>query len=604
MSARLREDQRRQLGDHYVHVVTSGGPPLSAAEQDRLHAWGTAWLEGQLPLLERLVFEAHLLPPCLEIHAGRTLPGKAQAFEVIAEAGRPTFRIAADAAEAGQAAADALLAYLQQGVSHDVLAASAAERQLTPDDYIDRPHELPPFGDGFDQRAGRRGTYSMADGPDRSKGRKNTWGDLTFYRRLRDSSNPAERQEWEFWRDYLFQEETRARFSPQDWLRALRVLNGLSTAQMGSYLGMQQAAYCNYENRQRYTLSLQHCQTCLKHNLFHLPARGHDPKTVEPDYARLFLAKFGHDPRFRDQLAAAIKARALTEFTDPGPSPWPMQARPVLHALTGRKKVRHGDLDTGAKARDVLRLEEWQADPARTPASDYLFVAPVEKSDKVLAREPTELHRTLAQRSILSLAGQAQHIGDFLGRYHQRLGLTTQAIGHRLGVSGQRVRQYHRKRHLSPRTLDRMIDSNAYDFPTGEDGHVHPEVSAALNALNYGRPYRHLFASVGEAAKALSILPMELVPQDDVDAGSPGHAWVTRALTQYQVTPAREAWSDYWAELEQRYKLDGRLLVAGEPLRCWLDEWDRLLIHQDDIPRLAHDPQWLHLRREASGRLP
>src|SRR5262249_29686600 len=102
--------------------------------------------------------------------------------------------------------------------------------------------------------------------------------------------------------------------------------------------------------------------------------------------------------------------------------------------------------------------------------------------------------------------------------------------------------------------------------------------------------------------------PMERVPQAHVDAGSPGHTWVTRASTQYQVTPAREAWGDYWAELEQGFKQDGRLLGAGEPVRCWLDEWGRLLIHQDDLPRLGHDPRWLHLQSclgaEAGGRLP
>ena len=51
---------------------------------------------------------------------------------------------------------------------------------------------------------------------------------------------------------------------------------------------------------------------------------------------------------------------------------------------------------------------------------------------------------------------------------------------------------------------------NAYDFPTGEDGRVHHEVSAALHALNEGRPYLNPYVPVGDAAKALSIPPIPL----------------------------------------------------------------------------------------------
>jgi hypothetical protein len=566
---------------------------LSISEHARLVEWGTSFLESQLPLLEQLFFEAHLPPPGLEIHAGQMLPGSARAFEVVKEAGRPTFRIAADAAGIKQAVADTLQAYLRQGVPKDDFAASAKEW----------------FGDGFGRRAGRRSRFSMADGPDRSKERKNTWGDLNFYRRLRESPHPAERREWEFWRDYLFREETLARFSPQDWLRALRVLSGLSTVQMGRDLGMQQRVYCNYENRDRSILPLHHCIACLTHHLFQLPTQEHDPTTVEPEVARKFLVKFGHrDQRYRDQLAAAIKARALTEFTDPDPSPYPMNARTVLHALASRKKVRFDNPETGSKATDVLRLEKWQTDPARTPSSDYLFVAPVVStpSDHVLTARSTLLHRSLAQRSILSLAEDAQSMGDFLGRYQRLVGRTTPEVGQLLGVRGQAVRLYHRRSNLRHHTLERIIASNAYDFSTGEDGSVYPEVAAALHAVNEGRTYRNPYVGVGDAAKALLIPPMEPIAEVGAEGRPPGRRWAARATRLYQSTAAREAWGDYWGELEQRFKNDGRLTIAGKPVRCWLDEWDRLLIHKDDIPRLARDPRWKQMQssqRPETGQL-
>jgi transcriptional regulator with XRE-family HTH domain len=276
MTAILTDELREQLGDLFVRVRNDVRNP---AERARLHERGVRLLAAHMDLIEFIAFGAHLPIPKLEIIA----PDQSSTTHFERADETPVIVLAADSPHADADLVQALKDYAANSVSTADLEKTAGGRTLREADLSRQEKDRSGFG-----FHARRGTYDLTEGPDHSKVHRNTEGDLHHYRHMREDAR--QRPEWEFWRDYLFDEKQLERFSRGDWLRSLRVLNGLGIKDMEAVLGINNSAYSKKENRSdKYSPTGKDCDKILKRNIFHLPAD--ENGAVREDYARKFLHK-------------------------------------------------------------------------------------------------------------------------------------------------------------------------------------------------------------------------------------------------------------------------------------------------------------------------
>jgi transcriptional regulator with XRE-family HTH domain len=528
-----RREQAIALAKMYVRAMPAD--PADEKARRRLQECGVTLLA---PLAQTMadLFNEQLLPPYFELYEGKTLPDSSQTLDVTTDSnGRPTIRMAANAPQSQEAYTAIVSSYLAKHAKNTAPAS------------------------------------------------------LKFYKSLRDSTNSTMRLEWEFWRDRLFTDEQMERFPHNGWLRTLRILNGLTTEEMRELLGVTQDVYSRNENANAKVFSLSYCQKILDQNIFQLPTEEYDPQIVKREFAHKLLKKFGNAPDGLEpeyiheknvpQLAAAIKATAVAGFND-GKTTQPLDATALVNHLSRGKPISR----TPGSGRSQISIPEWQAfrkENLLPESADFIFALPVEPDRKLLILNNT-VHSALARKEFFTMAEQAQTLPLLLKRYSTCLQKTDEEIGKTLEIGKTAINNYHTRPILLPQKLDRIIKANAYDFPTGSDGKVHPEAANALRTLQRGEMYHNPFISAGGAAKELKITPMQ-----PLDAAASWQKKVTLAAT-----PEAEAFHSYWMQLEQQFKDTGTLEIAGKPVRPWINGWDRLQLHKDDVALIANDPLW------------
>src|SRR5262249_14295360 len=94
---------------------------------------------------------------------------------------------------------------------------------------------------------------------------------------------------------------------------------------------------------------------------------------------------------------------------------------------------------------------------------------------------PVDKHK-LARGMIFSIMEKYQNIGVFLKEYAKSMDISNETLAEKLDVPVQTIGRYHSPagtllhpdiKLLADSIMDRIIATNAYQFPTGRDGHVH-----------------------------------------------------------------------------------------------------------------------------------
>lgn len=575
-----------QFGKLFVHVA----PHIEdSAEKSRLHEKGVELLAARMREIETINFDLKRPVPELEVHANDRAP------ELFYKQGKPFISLNPESANAKADLAQLIADYIKQIKQSD--APDSAELLRTKNGKtihdVDHGRKANP-GYGFH---GYRARYDLMENPDTTKHHRNTIDDIRHFANMRQG-NEADKAQWQLWLDYLFDDKQLASFAPNVFLRHVRVLAGVGIKDVALALSLDNSYYSRYENNKRRGGQLPYicCKKILEDNIFHWPVDGNGQ--VEKRYAESFLGKMGHKTaehliRRNRQLASAVKAIAIEENRHPDSMPLQNTKDVTSYFL------RYSDPDLRGFSEDNRYnhyhvFEDKMNVSGQSASARYAFILPRENRDNffISTGDESGLRKEIANAMIFDTAAQAKSAGEFLLNYREQSKLTRAQVAKKLGLVQTGVYDIETtagKKHKA--SLSKIIDTNAYDFPTAPDGKVHPEIIRALYDLNEHKQYKNPFVNIAAASKNLGITVFSEAVQTD----EKGTTWVDRTLT-----PRHEAFKQYWAKLKEELLQTGKISINGNEVMGWIGPYGELMTHADQLDMLAKDQRWKKLQRQTS----
>ena len=453
----------------------------------------------------------------------------------------------------------------------------------------------------------------------------------------RAAEGTAYKELWHYLQNLVL--EDNHNLSPDDWLTQLRLLSGKSIVEMQAALGFRNIQGSNYSKIENGApLLRRHAHTILDENLLDLPT---DEKTgkVRSDISEIFLHKFGYFSGVKEQLAEAIKAMAIehARHIAHGDNPktsnivhlandWDSDAETifddgkgysrsniVLELMEHRKSL--ADIKNDAGTISMARMRQDNPELSISTDADYLSLLPPSNgSDKLLIDRA--LSQQLAHSLVFEIAEHAPDISTFLNRYWLILnngpapkGAGIKEIGEKLGgisesfvsllLNGE-LSSTRNKHDREAKTLessrviiDKIIATNAFNLPTGNDGNVHPDVVEAIWALFKKERYTSPFVDMVDAAKVVSIqFPKNFsIEQEDT---------LLEIKTPALNAPASKAWMQYWSELSAKEKESSEIKIGDNIIRTWRDPYGHLQVHRHDVATLKKSSHYRGLLKSAS----
>jgi superfamily II DNA or RNA helicase/transcriptional regulator with XRE-family HTH domain len=471
-------------------------------------------------------FEYGVLPPKVHVYAGNNLPAGVEEQD----ADGKTLNIAIGNQDNDEIKKRLMAAYeYSTNYLEDIQTTNAFGQSLEVSEGTLNEFDRHQYGDlnghskkstpAFNHAMNRsRGEYDPTEHTDRSHWRKNTWGQLLDWQQAYKEhlelkeKHPDQPTLWEFYQQRMFSDEILKKFSGsgdvtkydgteikdfpfwKDWLRGLRVMNGLGTIEMTARFfsapSLGNSGWSNLENAVGHSLSPRKTQNFLHNNPFHLPeieVDGH--KMVDPEYAAKFCAMMGrgeviYAEPIRRHFLKRVKAAAQDYSSGKAAIDELPTIEDLVQALAGSKSVLTADREIGgqillAKNLDTIR------DKLILDGEDYTpyFEAMPHRSpitDKKMASSGLSKEAAFDKAS-----GTAKNIGEFLRIYRESGGGTLQDVGDQLHLTRESIRQYEIKPVLPSGTVKKILDkANPYQFPVDANGEIRADIKQRFNELN------------------------------------------------------------------------------------------------------------------------
>jgi hypothetical protein len=587
----LTPEQKQQIGELFIDVSR-----LPQAEREQAREQGVALFEALMPSIEKLVFEAGIRMPRIAMIEGSAAPVLNGSREM------PMLVVSLELPHDDNVEKSAVLlkefAQTTLPGREDFLGGNKAPMSQRLD--RSRGEDANP---GFGRGIGGRGTYDMEHGPDKNKARKNTWGDLRFYGRMRTSDNRAERAEWEFWRDHLFNEKTLKDMPWKDWLRSLRVLNGISNKRLAAMLKYTKSGWVNIETESHVTLPLTVCIDIINRNLFNLPTD--KSGGVKRDVAEKFAEKTENGPEYRlycaqPILVSSIKASAIetASGTCENPKLQRGQSSRILRALNGGAALprEYENMDADARLEHLkMHLPDYNED------LQYMGAIFMNKANPLTPSYPTNIARKAAEAVVFDLLEQSPSVKKFLAMYRAACHEFQSDVQKRIRKSA--VEYLEKRDHFTSTMFENLKEGNPYGLPTDETGAIHPEIIYALETLNAGEKYTNPFMNIAQVAREMGIEPWQEEGAPEKQGHDIKKPWTERLSEGkwYVESATWEAFKTYWREREAEWKNNGHKLTIGKDVvMTWQDPYGRMLVHENDFEMMAKDPRWLKAKAALS----
>ncbi len=325
----------------------------------------------------------------------------------------------------------------------------------------------------------------------------NTRGDVFLYKNITD-------EERAFWIKSIF--ERREQYKPGDFLRALRVVNGITTQEMADKLGVTQSEYSTHIENNRHPITLKHSLKILDDNIFRLPVEavtlrsGESAEVVQHVYSKPFLDKLGHHealypPQMQDQALSVI--HALTDAVAQGDlahEDLPNVSHVTRYLLRG--KLSHDISEDADRRKEIavalnpkLQLKLYdQVDAIGSglgmseAQSGWVKKLPYKTKNGAVKASPA--FTPDAEIALKVARENADTVGDYLRLYRETMLQTPTDIEHTHDVAKATIKKWETKTKLEPEPLQRIVENNYYAFPVQEDGSIRQDVLDDLAALN------------------------------------------------------------------------------------------------------------------------